>query len=93
MPAVESCLIPAGLERLTPVADRDAGLGIVPERVADLRDYLALVPDPRDRWDRRGVRHSAGSLLALAAAAGRAEDQRDHLRGAHYVFTVKTNQH
>lgn len=36
------------------------------EQVADLRDYLSRVPDPRDR---RGVRHPAGSLLALAAAA------------------------
>ena len=39
---------------------------ISPEQVADLRDYLGHVPDPRAR---RGVRHSAGSLLALAAAA------------------------
>lgn len=36
------------------------------DRAADLRDYLALVPDPRKR---RGVRHSLGSVLALAAAA------------------------
>ncbi|WP_315863308.1 ISAs1 family transposase [Amycolatopsis sp. FBCC-B4732] len=31
-----------------------------------MRDYLALVPDPRKR---RGVRHSLASVLALAAAA------------------------
>lgn len=36
------------------------------DHVADLRDYLALVPDPRKR---RGVRHSLGSVLTLAAAA------------------------
>lgn len=36
------------------------------ERVADLREYLDRVLDPRAR---RGVRHSVGSLLALTAAA------------------------
>jgi predicted transposase YbfD/YdcC len=62
----QSCLIPAVFDRLTPVPDGGTEPVITPEQVADLRDYLALVPDPRDR---RGVRHSAGSLLALAAAA------------------------
>jgi predicted transposase YbfD/YdcC len=36
------------------------------EQVADLRDYLRVVPDPRDR---RGVRHPIGSILLIAAAA------------------------
>ena len=57
VPAVASSPIPAALTRLAS-ADLD--------HVADLRDYLALVPDPRKR---RGVRHSLGSVLALAAAA------------------------
>ena len=57
VPAVASSPIPAVLSRLA-CADLD--------QVADLRNYLALVPDPRKR---RGVRHSLGSVLALAAAA------------------------
>ncbi|WP_240490865.1 ISAs1 family transposase [Amycolatopsis vancoresmycina] len=36
------------------------------DRAADLRDHLALVPDPRKR---RGMRHSLASVPALAAAA------------------------
>lgn len=63
---VESCLIPAAFDRLTPLTDSGTEPVIVPEQVADLRDYLVHVPDPRAR---RGVRHSAGSVLALAAAA------------------------
>ena len=35
-------------------------------QVADLRRYLAVVPDPRCR---RGVRHAVASVLAIAAAA------------------------
>jgi predicted transposase YbfD/YdcC len=66
VPAVESCLIPAAFDQLTLVTDSDADAAITAERVADLREYLDRVPDPRAR---RGVRHSAGSLLALAAAA------------------------
>ena len=62
-------------DRLAPLAELGAEPLNVPEQVADLREFLAGVPDPRDprdrrdRRDRRGVRHSAGSLLALAAAA------------------------
>lgn len=37
-----------------------------PEQVADLREYLVLVPDPRDR---RGVRHTIVSILLITAAA------------------------
>jgi DDE_Tnp_1-associated len=66
VPAAESCLIPAVFDRLALDAVPGTGRVITPEQVVDLRDYLALVPDPRDR---RGVRHSAGSLLALTAAA------------------------
>ncbi|GHG28405.1 MULTISPECIES: transposase family protein [Amycolatopsis] len=36
------------------------------DQVADLREYLAQVPDPRSRC---GVRHSLESVLMLAAAA------------------------
>jgi predicted transposase YbfD/YdcC len=66
VPVVESCLIPAAFDRLAPVGSvgSEAVAGL--EQVADLRDYLSRVPDPRAR---RGVRHSVGSLLALAAAA------------------------
>jgi predicted transposase YbfD/YdcC len=66
VPVVESCLTFAGFDRLPPVAGADIEIVITPETIADLRDYLARVPDPRAR---RGVRHSVGSLLALAAAA------------------------
>ena len=62
MPAAQSCLIPVVLDRLAPVIDATTD----PLWVSDLRKHLADVPDPRDR---RGVRHSIGSILALAAAA------------------------
>jgi hypothetical protein len=66
VPVVESCLIPSAFDRLAPGCDNHSRSHpvITPEQVADLRDYLALVPDPRDR---RGVRHSAVSLLKLTA--------------------------
>ncbi|NKE64092.1 ISAs1 family transposase, partial [Lentzea sp. PSKA42] len=57
VPAVSSCLIPAVLDRLVPVAV---------DRIADLREFVAGVPDPRRR---RGVRHSLASILLLAASA------------------------
>ena len=66
MPAVESFLIPAAFDRLTPVVGSQTEPVTGVEQVADLRDFLGRVPDPRDR---RGVRHSTGSLLALTAAA------------------------
>jgi predicted transposase YbfD/YdcC len=62
VPAAQSCLIPVVRDRLAPVFDSDTD----PYWAADLRKHLADVPDPRDR---RGVRHSIGSILALAAAA------------------------
>lgn len=66
---VESCLVPVAFDRLALDSGSGSGSGVELvglEEVADLRKYLSRVPDPRDR---RGVRHSAGSLLALAAAA------------------------
>jgi predicted transposase YbfD/YdcC len=66
VPAAESCLIPAAFDRLAPVSRSGTEAVIDLDHVADLRDYLARVPDPRAR---RGVRHAAGSLLTLAAAA------------------------
>ncbi|WP_274379078.1 ISAs1 family transposase [Amycolatopsis mediterranei] len=62
MPAEQSCLIPVVRDRLTPAIDSRTD----PYWAADLRKQLAGIPDPRDR---RGVRHSIGSILALAAAA------------------------
>ncbi|WP_312878597.1 ISAs1 family transposase [Lentzea indica] len=49
------------LDRLAPVVVDAAG-----DRVADLREFVAKVPDPRRR---RGVRHSLVSILLLAASA------------------------
>lgn len=58
MPAVSSCPIPRIVDRLTPVTRQ--------REAADLRLYLAEVPDPRSK---RGVRHGLISILAVAAAA------------------------
>lgn len=62
--------MPDGLVRLAPVDDVVVA-GVVagldtPQGVADLRDYLRVVQDPRAR---RGVRHSIGSILLIAVAA------------------------
>ncbi|MGK3207748.1 ISAs1 family transposase [Amycolatopsis sp. MEPSY49] len=57
VPAVASSPILAALTRLA---------SLDPDQVADLREYLTRVPDPRKR---RGLRHPLGSVLALAAAA------------------------
>jgi predicted transposase YbfD/YdcC len=62
----QSCPIPAAFDRLAPISETDHQPQHALEQLTDLRDYLTRVPDPRDR---RGVRHSAGSLLALAATA------------------------
>jgi predicted transposase YbfD/YdcC len=62
VPATQSWLIPVVHDRLAPVI----APGADPIWAADLRTHLAGIPDPRDR---RGVRHSIGSILALAAAA------------------------
>jgi predicted transposase YbfD/YdcC len=62
VPATQSCLIPVVRDRLAPLIASDAD----PYWAADLRTQLSAIPDPRDR---RGVRHSIGSILALAAAA------------------------
>ena len=63
---MESCLIPAAFDRLASVSSVDSESILGLEQVTDLRGYLSRVPDPRAR---RGVRHSVGTLLALAAAA------------------------
>ncbi len=59
-------LMPDALRQLTAGDDASAVEIDTPEQVADLRDYLRMVPDPRDR---RGVRHPIGSILLIAAAA------------------------
>ncbi len=58
--------MPDALRQLTAGDDAPAVEIDTPQQVADLRDYLQMVPDPRDP---RGVRHSLGSILLIAAAA------------------------
>lgn len=48
------------------VAVLDRVGGVTVSQVADLREYLGRVGDPRDR---RGVRHGLGSMLVMAAVA------------------------
>ena len=72
MPAAASSPIPAGLDRVTPAIADMSVPGARPDTVTDLREHLALVPDPRKR---RGVRHTIGSILAIAAAAVAAESR------------------
>ena len=64
MPALPLSLISPGLEQLQdlPAGDRVLLAGQCP----GLLEYLARVPDPRDR---RGVRHTLTSLLLAAVAA------------------------
>ncbi len=64
MPALSSSPIGAALEQLStlPASDRALLSGPCP----GLAEYLARVPDPRNR---RGVRHSLTSLLMAAVAA------------------------
>lgn len=66
VPAVASSLIAAVLDRVAPVAVGAAEAPATVETMADLREYLAGVPDPRAR---RGVRHALASILSIAAAA------------------------
>jgi hypothetical protein len=65
MPAIASSLIPAALHRLTR-SDDVSGVVTAPKRVGDLREHLAVVPDPRAR---RGVRHTLMSILLVTASA------------------------
>ncbi|MFE9686918.1 ISAs1 family transposase, partial [Streptomyces sp. NPDC006285] len=53
--------MPSCLQQLGDASDLS-----LPERIADLRSYLATVPDPRAR---RGIRHPWTALLTAAAAA------------------------
>ena len=64
MPTLSSSSISAALEELSrlPASDRALLSGQCP----GLAEYLAWVPDPRNR---RGVRHSLTSLLMAAVAA------------------------
>jgi hypothetical protein len=64
VPALSSSLIGPALEQFSdlPASDRAVLAGQCP----GLLEYLAGVPDPRDR---RGVRHSLASLLMTAMAA------------------------
>jgi hypothetical protein len=64
VPALSSSSISAALEQLSrlPTSDRALLSGQCP----GLAEYLAWVPDPRNR---RGVRHSLTSLLMAAVAA------------------------
>ena len=57
MPARSSCPTTLAGHQLPP---------ITPTRAADLRDYLARIPDPRHR---RGIRHPLPAILGIAAAA------------------------
>ena len=66
MPAVTSSLTPAALDQLVRTDDVPEGPAAAVSRVADLRDHLAAVPDPRRR---RGRRHGITTILLIAAAA------------------------
>jgi predicted transposase YbfD/YdcC len=66
VPAVASSLIPAALDQLAHTADVSRDPAVVVNRVADLREHLAAVPDPRHR---RGRRHAISTILLIAAAA------------------------
>jgi len=66
MPAAISSPIPVALDQLTHPDDLSGVAALGPEKVADLRKYLATVPDPRDP---RGIRHILMPLLLITAAA------------------------
>lgn len=61
MPAYPSSRMPSCFRQLG-----DASGPALPEAAADLRSYLAAVPDPRAR---RGIRHPWTALLTASAAA------------------------
>lgn len=58
MPAVSSCPTLSTLTHLPP--------HLTPDQAADLRTYLATIPDPRHR---RGIRHPLAAILAITATA------------------------
>ena len=66
MPAVTSSLTPAALGQLVRTDDVPECPAAAVNSVADLRDHLAAVPDPRDR---RGRRHTITTIVLIAAAA------------------------
>lgn len=61
-----SSLVPAGLVQLARVPDVSEYPTVAVDRVVDLREHLAAVPDPRRR---RGIRHRITTILLIAAAA------------------------
>jgi predicted transposase YbfD/YdcC len=66
VPAAASSLIPAALGQLAQSPDQPDDPATALNRVADLREHLAVVPDPRHR---RGIRHTITTILLIAAAA------------------------
>lgn len=66
MPAAASSPIPVALDQLTHLDSGSASAITDPDQVADLREHLAVVPDPRNR---RGVRHTLMSILLVTASA------------------------
>jgi predicted transposase YbfD/YdcC len=66
VPAVASSLIPVALDQLTHAPNLPEGPVNALRKVADLREHLATVPDPRHR---RGRRHAIMTILLIAAAA------------------------
>lgn len=66
MPAVVSSPIPAALDQLTHAPDLPDSPATALRMVADLREHLARVPDPRHR---RGTRHPITTILLITAAA------------------------
>lgn len=66
MPAATSSLIPAVLDQLPHIPDLRQHPATALDKVADLREHLAAVPDPRDR---RGTRHTITTILLIATAA------------------------
>lgn len=66
MPAGASSPIPVALDQLTHLDDGSGVAMTAPEQVADVREHLGVVPDPRAR---RGVRHTVLSILLVTASA------------------------
>jgi predicted transposase YbfD/YdcC len=66
VPAAASSLIPAALDQLARTPDQPDSPATALRKVADLREHLATVPDPRHR---RGTRHTITTILLIAAAA------------------------
>jgi hypothetical protein len=72
VPAAAASLIPTALDQLTHTPDPPTSPATALTRIADPRDHLAAVPDPRHR---RGIRHTITTTLLIAAAATDSSDQ------------------